>query len=328
MKRTLVLVIVAVAAIASVVIYVFSTKRLAPSPPGDPPHQQTGGSPRDLSGARDRATATARVPSAVEATAVRESRLPPPNARLVDTYGALRQMAQAGNPHAACRLGYELNRCRNLQITEAITKSYLARYEKAKQEGHERPGEEEMALARKREYENAERACAEFPPEETQNAWQYALEAAQTGNGPAIMNFVGLKMGLDQRNPANTAEGWLAFKQLGPGLLQDALNKGMPEAYEYAAGLYAWQNAPEQLLPFDPVRALAIYKALRTSATDDSYRDQMNTNIAMLTQRYRYSPEDLAKADVEAASYVSSLSQRPRTPAGVRGDPGAYCELD
>jgi hypothetical protein len=258
----------------------------------------------------------------------RRSQLPPPNAKLVDSYGALKQMAKSGNPHAACRLGYELTRCHNLQITEAIAQSYMARYQKAKQEGRARAGDEEAALARQRELENAQKACAEFPLEETQDAWQYALEGAQSGNGPAIMNFLGLKMGLDQRDPGNTAEGWLAFKEVGPGLLQQALNSGMPDAYEYAASLYSWPNAPEQLVPFDPVSALAIYRALRTTVTDDSYRAQMDSNIGTLMQKFHYSPDDLARADAKAVGYTSSLANRTPTPPGVRRDPALYCELD
>lgn len=259
---------------------------------------------------------------------IAETRLPPADTKLSNIYPQLKKLADAGNATAACRLAYELNRCRTLPLLETIAKNYTTRLERVKDTGHATSVDEQRQFQIQREYERAASVCSEFPRGNTDDGWRYALQAAQAGSGPAIMDFVGLKMGLDERHPDNTADGWMAYKELGPGLLQRALDMGMPEAYEYAASLHAWKNAPHQLVPYNPTRALAMYKALSNVATDDQYRVDLRDRINSLKSQYPFSAEEEAKADAESARITAVISQNAAGPIDGKPkyDPGAACE--
>ena len=274
--------------------------------------------------------ASARLPNhnASAPVLAGEAALPPTDVKLANVYPQLKKLADEGNPKAACRLAYELNRCRTLPILALIAKNYAARLARVKESRQATETDERREAQIQREYAKASNVCSEFPPAATGDAWRYALQAAQAGSGPAIMNFVGLKMGLDERNPDNTAQGWVAYKELGPGLLQHALDSGMPEAYEYAASLHAWKNPPQQLVPYDPVRALAMYQALSNVATDEQYKDDLAVRITTLKQHYGFTADEVTKAGTESARMAALISQNALGPIDgkSKADPGASCD--
>jgi hypothetical protein len=238
-------------------------------------------------------------------------------------------LADGGEARAACRLGYELDRCRQLPLFASAAKNFEGQLAKAKAEGRVDQVALRMAGNTQRLYAAASKACAGFPPDETNKGWEYMLAAAQQGHGPAIMNFVAGKMGLDWFNPANTAEGWIAYKELAGPLLQQALDKGMPEAYEFAALSHARPDAAQRVVSFDPVRSVAIYTALRNLATDD-YKVKLNSGINHFVEQANLSSADLAKADADAVSISAQLAKRSTGPIDgtTPEDVGSYCERD
>jgi len=238
-------------------------------------------------------------------------------------------MADAGDARAACRLAYELDRCRRLPLLESGVKNAEVQVTRARDQGRDTSAVTRFAERVEREYSRVLKVCADFPIEDTAQAWQYSLAAAQQGYGPAIMNFLGGRVGLDTVNPLNTAEGWLAYKQFGPSLLQQALDQGIPLAYEFAAANHAWTESGRRIVPFDPVRSVAIYTALRTVATND-YKVKLTADIDAVVERTKLSPADLAKANADAAVIAAQIAKKNTGPfqGNVAADPGASCNQD
>ena len=188
----------------------------------------------------------------------------------------------------------------------------------------------EMADKTQRLFASASTACAGFSsPPDANAAWEYSVASAEQGDGAAIMNFVGMKIGLDQIHPSSTAEGWLAYKELAPPLLQRAMDAGDPEAYEFAAAQYAQRSEAGRILPYDPVKAVAIYRALRTVSSDE-YRQTLDININARLEQLKLSPEQLAGADAQAARISTVLAARNPAPlSGVsQEDRASNCDLD
>jgi len=139
------------------------------------------------------------------------------------------------------------------------------------------------------------------------------------------MNFVGMKVGLDQLHPSSTAEGWLAYKDLAPSLLQRAMDLGNPEAYQFAAEMYSQTRDAGRILPYDPVKAIAIFKALRQFATDD-YKQALDNNIN--SRMANLTSEQLPLVDAEMARVSASLATHNQAPiSGVpQQDRASYCD--
>ena len=101
--------------------------------------------------------------------------LPPPGTKLAEIYPGLKVLADAGDTRAACRLAYELNRCRNLGRLKWVAENSAAGLVTATTAG---PEIDASVGARQQEYEQAARVCADFPQEETSKAAMYDRGAA------------------------------------------------------------------------------------------------------------------------------------------------------
>lgn len=273
-------------------------------------------------------SAVSTTKSVITASA-RGPTLPPVNTRLIDVYPRLKQMAEAGNTQAGCRLGYELDRCRQLKHMEAAVKNLSAQLTKVRSEGKTGTSLANRLEQVQRLYADAARACSDFPEEDTYKGWEYILFAAERGHGPSIMNFVVSKMGLDWTSPVNTAQGWVAYKESAPRLLQLAMEMGIPKAYEFAAASHASPDPPHRVLPFDPLRAVTIYKALRMVASD-SYKAKLDSDISYFATTANLSGADLAKAEAEAATISARIAQRANGSydGNEARDFAKYCESE
>ena len=77
--------------------------------------------------------------------------------------------------------------------------------------------------------EHAAAACKDFTPDPKDEVWRYTLQAALGGNDGAAVNFaLGLMAGLDTQRPLATLDGWVAYQQFAPLVLQRAIDDGYP----------------------------------------------------------------------------------------------------
>jgi hypothetical protein len=249
--------------------------------------------------------------------------LPPLESKIVVILPMLRQLASEGSANAACRLGYELYRCRRLPDLRVGATNAGQRVAMGKASGV--PVDQLMRHEERvrRQVELDGNACDGLPLSETADGWRYTLAAAQSGYAPAIMQFVN-RVGLDQANPASTAEGWVAYKDYAPGLLQAALDKGVPAAYEFAAAQHSWPDERRRIVPYDPVRSIAITLALRKLAAD-SYAPKAQANLDYYMQKA--GTADFEKAERDSQEILARLSRFNNGPIdGTMPEDGAsYC---
>lgn len=128
----------------------------------------------------------------------------PENTPVATVLKELRSAADAGDSRAACRVGIELARC--LRIG---SKSSAA----------------ERAL------------CEGVTSDDANQAWKYLLQAAATGNVAAMSRYA-RDPGLTTTNPADSAEGWLTYKQNAPTFLNQAVQGG-----DVMALYFSWWNS-------------------------------------------------------------------------------------
>lgn len=230
--------------------------------------------------------------------------LPPVTTPLRLAYRELKEQAQAGNASAQCRLGYELRRCklaseRKQMIRRAATGG-VDQQTNADAPGQISPIAQQFAID--------DSVCEGFTPEAGDEAWRYTLQAALNGNEAAALAFIyGPAAGLDPRRPGATFDGWEAYRQYAPQLLQQEIAQGNPAAYLLAA-----QNSLQSLwgipiISHDRVQAAAFYFALMPSATA-TFRPSLLSGI----QRLDLTPSDVVQAQTRA----SSLSANVKAPIG------------
>jgi hypothetical protein len=234
--------------------------------------------------------------------------LPPLNTTLTLIYSDLQDLAQNGNKAAACRLAYELARCRRLPELERRLANYTRQAESSLVGSPVRDDALWGAGVIKAEIEGGRMACPGFPAQETQNAWRYEFAAAQAGHEASIIRFA-TGATLDSYNFLADVEGWVAHRAYGPSLLQQAADIGNPQAYLQLGFLTARPVWGVQQLPKDPISTVAYWTALTRVATPE-YRNRLQAEIQGVIQRNNLSAADLAQASAKADRLTARLNQR------------------
>ena len=236
------------------------------------------------------------VPTTVPTSSTRPARasepLPLADAPVAQIYGGLKQRADAGDAHAACRLAIELIRCRNLPLMEAVTDMPAG------------GGDNEDAAARNGKLAEANffadaklgviqarRNCRDVSRGQIALAPAYLHQAARAGLGDAIVRYAD-GQAFDPRAMFGVLHDPLldAWRREAPTLVLQALRQGNPSAVFLLYSAYSGDSSLfGGLIPDDPVQARA-YRILverllsRTSRPDSSL-----------------TPEQEAAADVFAA---------------------------
>ena len=259
--------------------------------------------------------------------------LPETGVPLASVYRQLKEAADAGEVHAACRLGFELNRCRTLKAYEVGLRALRSRLATETADGKDAPKSLVDLTARTAAgYQTRVQLCAGFADDESQRAWQYMARAAEAGHVPSMIAFVVGKTGLDMQDPSATAEGWLHYRERAPILLTQALERGVPELVEFAAASYGKKDVVNGIVLYDPIRALSLYSALQSVAAG-KYRERVDTNIALLMENAALTNADVERASVAAAPLVSVITKNNPgliETIGARSmdDTGRFCGKD
>ncbi len=157
--------------------------------------------------------------------------------------------------------------------------------------------------------------CEGFTPDKGERPWRYALRAAFASNNAAIVSFVfAMPVGLNPNKPVEDVDGWAAYRDHAPGLLQRAIDDGYPPAYALAATASLGSPFGGNLLPKDPVRAAAYYLAL-TSRSSPEYRAELQRNI----QALNLSDAQMASASAMAVPLAGKLRVPSEGPIDFTG---------
>ena len=218
---------------------------------------------------------------------------------LVQIYGELKSMAAEGNMAAACRIGYELMRCRNLPATRS-TPDFLRQNLATLRQREGADADRQLREAEAR-VASAEAACRDFPEEEFARAWDYYLAAALAGNRHAVWRVLSFPPGLDASRPESTLEGWAEWRRYQVQLIEIGIRDGDPRVFDLASQLHDRPYLRVRALPLDPVRSLAYKMALLPGASA-AYRPVIERELKGFEDHLDLTPQQVEQARVFAAS--------------------------
>ena len=166
-------------------------------------HAAAAGSPSPATPGATTAANDARPPRTAASTP-----LPPIDTPVALVLQTLKPLADAGDVHAACRLGFEKMRCARVRAYRKVARG-------------DPQSESMQRLARD------EKLCENVSGAESRDAWRYVWQAAAGGNLAAIGKFV--------RDPPlqpsdvdlpEYAEGWRLYRENAPTLSARAIEGG------------------------------------------------------------------------------------------------------
>lgn len=241
--------------------------------------------------------------------------LPPRNTPLRFVYTELKRRTSQGDVRAQCRLGVELHRCAQAAHV-ASTAKHAAQEAKRTKNNSLSTWAEKLARAS----EVTRGLCDGFTPDEGDRPWRHTLQAALAGNHAATVN---LFFHLDSRNPAEDADGWVAFRDHAPALLRRALEDGYPPAYSMAATVSARAAHHGDTLWRGLAPPLSYYMALMTQATP-GYRVALQRDIDEIRQAEKLTDDYMRAASAAAVPLAAKLKAPASGPVdyteGIRSE--------
>jgi hypothetical protein len=227
-------------------------------------------------------------------TALASAPLPPADAPVAQIFGGLKQRADAGDAHAACRLAVELIRCRDLPMMEAVAgvpstngddnEAAFARKGNLAAANFFAQGKLDVIEARRR--------CKNISTKQTALAAPYLRQAARAGIGDAIVRYVD-GQAFDPRAMFGVLQdpSFDAWRREAPALAMRALHQGNPAAVFQLYSAYVGDSSLfAGLVRDDPVQARA-YRVLmerlrnRTARPDTSLTPEQQATADMLAAR-------------------------------------------
>lgn len=188
--------------------------------------------------------------------------LPPAGAPISDVADTLQSRADAGDGHAACRLGIELLRCRHAgPYFDYAMQEVEKRVQELRAKG-DRAGAEALSARKLRTIE-IHQACRGLDPALVARAHHYIRQAALAGEPEAMLRYAsGESLGLLGNFSRLRSPEFEHWRREAPAMLSQALAAGRPEAVpllseayrppdEATTGIIGW------LVPNDPVQAHA-----------------------------------------------------------------------
>ena len=200
--------------------------------------------------------------------AIASDALPPQDAPVAQVFDALKQRADAGDAHAACRLAVDLLRCRDLPMLQAVAASPA-------EGGHDKEADfaQRGNLAAANFFAEAKpgalearQQCEGVSKAQAALAARYLRQAARAGIADAIVPYVDgkafdpLAMFGMLRDPQ-----FDAWRREAPELAMQALREGEPKAVSLLYGAYSGDHSLfAGLVRDDPVQARAFRILLET----------------------------------------------------------------
>ena len=250
------------------------------------------------SGARSGIKSAASLGRVSLGTGDRTSRrpLPPQNRPLGEILPELETRVREGDAAAACRIGFELDRCNKIATLRTIPDFWREVLAKQPADSARRQdlqwhiGNAEANLA------GAEVACANLDPSvDTTLAWDYTLAAALAGNREAIWNASVFPMGLDVKHPENTLEGWTQWRAAAPQIVALGLQGGDPRMFSIASRYYLLPAYGGRIFDQDAVRSLALTIATET-AVSAGYLAVVQHNEQYIIDSNKLTPQQVQAA--------------------------------
>jgi hypothetical protein len=242
----------------------------------------------------------------------------------------LRGRAREGDAGAACRLAFELERCRRLPSARSAARRLRAW---SRDDALPEPARQRQALSAdffESLVTRDEPVCQGIEPARTTGAWRYLLQAAQAGHVPSGVRFArGLAL-LDGAPPGRNLDGWIALRDHGPGFLEAGVAGGEAEAYDVARLAYSLGEILGIPFPHDPVRSVALSLALAEAGTPEE-RERSLGNARFVAERSGLTGAQAAEARAQAKSLAVRLLARhaPGSVDFTRGtfarDDGSHC---
>jgi hypothetical protein len=219
------------------------------------------------------AMAAAPVAQDVDSTSVERAEtrgepsepLPPADARIAATFATLRQRADDGDAHAACRLAVDLLLCRNLPMAQAIS-AIPKSGDEDNEAAYARKGNLEAAnwfAEAKLAEATARQRCADVTPGQIALGPAYLRQAARAGIGDAVFRYADgqafdpMRMFGMLRDPL-----FDTWRREAPEIARQGVRDGNPAAVMLLYTAYSGDfSAFGGLIADDPVQAHA-YRAL------------------------------------------------------------------
>jgi hypothetical protein len=229
--------------------------------------------------------------------------LPPANLPLVQIRAELEARVRQGDAAAACRLGYELDRCNKLPQLRSGPEFWRGQLAKPSTPPENRQSLQWLLDKSQSAMDDAEATCAGLDPAtDTTLAWDYTLAAALAGNRTAIWRASFFPAGLDAGRPENTLEGWTQWRAAAPGLIDLGLQSGDPRIFTIASRDYLLPTYGGRLFERDPVRALALILATEPAASP-AYLPVVQRNAQLIIDEQKLTPGDVDAARALAATF-------------------------
>ena len=283
--------------------------------------------PAEAPGARSAGGASS--PSAIAKALVPGAAIPPPDAPLRTVLEDLKALAGKGNPAAACRLSFELERCLNLRQLQQQAARATNRAEQIGAFGEGRREAQAAAERAQETYQRVAAICEGVSNDDKADAWRHLLQAARAGHGPSMVRYAagsGIPRG---RETLEVLDGWIAFRDESRGFLDRAIEMGYPEAYEIGQNFYVRGGHWGLKVAPDRAKAVALQAAL-AEARAPGDEAAVERAIAHLVTNFQVTPDEVARGRAMAAPFAARLKARS-TPASFafdgtfRDDPG-FCE--
>lgn len=187
---------------------------------------------------------------------------PPLDATIASYFEDADRRAKQGDRKAACRLGFDLALCSEIDEVRTVEASFTQHAREANSPRAQENIAEHLSQMREN-IERAEKICKDLPPEQIASSWKYLTRAAELGDHDAAMYFV-FEPPMSTSHFLADIEGWSYFMKHYDSLLQRGLAAGNPQALFFlqrtSFGLppTAQFMPPGTDFPTDPLRGLTL----------------------------------------------------------------------
>ena len=235
------------------------------------------------------------------AAAVMAKPLPPPGTPFMQIYDDLKARVVQGDHRAACRIGFELERCGMLPMLKTGPDFWRKALDHPNATADKRRNIEKNIESSERQAAEAEKACSGVPDSLTPQTWDYFLAAALAGNGYAIWRVAGFPPGLNHAAREQTLEGWMQWRQYAPSLIEEGVRRGDPRLIHFASRDARRPREGVWLRPEDAVKGVGYQMALLAAAAD-VYRPTAQRDLDYLLSQTKLDESQLAEARAFAAT--------------------------
>jgi hypothetical protein len=249
-----------------------------------------------------------KVTPATDRTAVLREPLPAPGSPFMQIYDGLKARVAQGDHRAACRIGYELDRCKRAQMMRYSADYGRKLLRNPTLTSENRAGLERSVESAEKTLRESEVVCRDVPDWELPRTWDYYLAAAIAGNDYAIYKVSFFPPGLDYVHREETLEGWMQWRQYVPELMEQALQRGDPRIVALASRDSRFPREGVRVRPLDDVKAVGYQMALLRGVSETS-RSRVQRDLDSLLAQVKLTPAQVEEARAFAATVPLRVPQ-------------------